>query len=433
MESWDAEDHPWEIGEQSPLAQWARTAGYDDQWELIAAHVANGDNIETAPRPSMRKYETRIHRPTLEGIRQARLDAADLIQEELFDPLSIMQEFANRRKDQEARDAEVEPGEFQRPVDWSTARIHTTVTRLFTDPLVHSVDGSRFHPFLCASTLVPFHGRLHLGGHADIDTGIELDGHYKVDLFDAGSEGPGSGDPVLRVMWGSEDVVVGAILCGWLEGWSVGGGFGPSGASREIRDIAGELPDPQQLAVLTTNSGTSAWCLASAADGFFDVFLVVDKDRNPVGAILDSSKITQFAWYDPVEDEPYSSDWPIDAREFDAETDTEGVNPNVTTTAPPAEEKVWSVEHLLADDSAVPTHSEEPLDFRSFKSSHLAEPLDHDGMRIETQYLLTTARGEHIMSIADDELHAIEKTKSSYPDDHIVNIKVHSRRWVWDR
>lgn len=76
---WDPENYPWEVGEDSPIAESTHEEGYEGQWELIARHVADGGVVDTAPYPSLRKYAAFIHRPIVEGIRRARVDAALLI------------------------------------------------------------------------------------------------------------------------------------------------------------------------------------------------------------------------------------------------------------------------------------------------------------------------------------------------------------------
>lgn len=422
---WDPENYQWEVREDSPIAEWTHRDGYEDQWELIAQHMADGGEVGTAPFPSLRKYAAFIHRPTVEGIRQARIDAALLIGTGSYDPHLVLEEFAKRHREEEAREAEIDPGEFSRPADWDTTRIHTTVTRLFTDSVVFSVSGERFAPALQASSLVPFHGRLHLLGHADIDTGIDLDGEYKVDLVDSGRGGPGSVAGVLRLIWGSEAAVVGAIPCGRVTGWASCSGLGPAGASREIRQIAGELPVTEGMATLTTRSGQSVWF-----PGGSEVFLAVDKDRTPVGIILDTSDITGFYWYDDVLEEGFATEWPPDAREFNPEIDEEGSNPNVTLTPPPEKEEL-SVEELLADDSAIEEFTGEPIEMTELGVAH-GEAAGYTRKRVETLWTLTLADGEHRAIIANTATEALEQFTEACPDDIVVNIKKHHSRWVWE-
>lgn len=427
---WDPENYPWQVGKDSLAAEWNHTDGYEDQWEVIAQYVADGGEVETAPYPSLRKYAAFVHRPVVEGFRQARIDAALLAEAGTYDPKLILEAFAERHREEDARDAEIQPGEFERPANWDTARVHTTMTRLFTDSVVFSVCGDRFEPTPQATRLVPMHGRLHLLGHADIDTGIDLDGEYKVDLVDAGWGGPGPGASVLRLVWGSEASIVGAIPSGWIKGFISCGGLGPAGASREARQVAGELPVATGLATLTTESGMSVWLPGSDRYGHFTVFLAVDKDRTPVGVILDTTDITQFSWYDYVLDEGFTTDWPPDAREFDPETDIEGINPNVALTPPP-EKEVWSVEKMLADDSTTEEFTGEPYPGTELGQAYgEAQGLRHQ--RVETMWTLTNADGEHIVVIADTATEALDRIKNEAPDEIIINIKKRWARWVWD-
>lgn len=343
----------------------------------------------------------------------------------------MLEEFAKRHREEEARDAEIDPGEFKRPADWDSARIHTTVTRLFTDPAVFTVYGERFTPRQQASFLMPFHGRLHLVGHTDIDTGIDLDGEYKVDSVDSGRGGPGGAVPgVLRLLWGSEASMVGAIPCGWVRGRVTCAGFGPARASREIRQIEGKLPVTGGVARLTTESGTSVWFPSSEPDGYFDVFLAVDTDRTPVGIILDTSDITQFWWYDDVLEEGFLTEWPADAREFDPEIDEGGTNPNVTLT-PPREKEELSVEQLLADDSETEEFTGEPEPITELGLAHGAGA-GYTRKRVETSWILTTADGEQRISMGDTATEALDQWGGGSPDDVVVNIKKHYARWVWD-
>lgn len=327
---WNPENHPWRVGQGSPLHEWTRDEGYEDQRALVAEHVAAGGEVETAAYPDMRRYANHVFRPALEGIRQARVDAKDLMRAGLYDAESILDEVRAERAKQEQAHAQVDGGMFVVPDDLASSRLHTTVTRLFTDPVVYNVSGESYTPRFLTGHIVPLRGRLHLVAHRDIDTGIDLDGEYKVDLIDAGMGGPGVEDPVMRLLWGPESAVAGAVHCGVLRTWSRMGGLGPPGTSRQIRDRLAELGSPDELSVISVAAGTSVWCWGPV-EGWFDVLLVVDDDRKPLGIILDSSPVTHFSWYEEEDGEPEVkvSEWPSAAREFSVLTDDPGINPNV--------------------------------------------------------------------------------------------------------
>lgn len=116
------------------------------------------------------------------------------------------------------------------------------------------------------------------------------------------------------------------------------GGFGPAGTSRQVRDRFAQLGGPGQLSVITMAAGTSVWCWGPV-EGWFDVFLVVDDERKPLGIILDSSPVSHFSWYEVEDGEPEVrvAEWPSDAREFNVLTDRPGFNPNV----PHAVRSLW--------------------------------------------------------------------------------------------
>lgn len=332
IDFYNPENHPWQVGQGSPADEQHRTDGYDDQWSLIAEHIAAGGSVETAPRPSLRKYLDPFLRPTLVGIQQARTDAAGLIDAGLYDVDSILADIANANAEEEARDAGIDAGHFTLPDLLESARLHTTITNLFTDRFVYDVVGEEFTPTVIASKCLTLRGRLHLCGQRDIDTGIDLDGDYQVDLVEAGSGLPGPGDPVMRLLWGPESSILGAIHCGRVTDFGKSGGFGPAGASRDFRQAFSEAPNRGEIALINTASGTSAWCMTGGYGGPFDVFLLVDRDRKPVGIVLDDSGITTYSWYEELDGEPeaQTSPWPEDAREFNILTDKRGFNPNVS-------------------------------------------------------------------------------------------------------
>src|SRR5690606_17015736 len=183
--------------------------------------------------------------------------------------------------------------------------------------------GEEFTPTIVSSKTLTLRGRLHLCGHQDIDTGIDLDGTYQVDLVEAGSGLPGSGDPVMRLLWGPEDSIVGAVECGRLTAWAKAGGFGPAGSSKQARQAFGEFPLPGELAAIETESGVSMWCFVGGYGSPFSVFLAVDRHRSPVGILLNNTNLSSFYWFEEEDGEPESksSEWPPDAREFDILSD----------------------------------------------------------------------------------------------------------------
>lgn len=328
---WDPESYPWQIVEGFPLATWALEDGHQQQWRLLAGHQVSGEPLETAPYPDLRNVDTRKLRPFVEGVRQARLDAAELMQAGVFDGQEILREFAledaEREREQEEYEQKVGYGNFERPADWQAVRVHTTITRLFTDQAVHNVTGEAYEPELSHGMLATFSGPVKLLGLGEFDLGISLQGEHRVDLIDAAVNEPGSGVMCMRLLWGPESSVVGAIDCGSINAYGKWVGLGPDGAAREFRSDDVPVGAPGRITTADTPAGTSYWFASGPSSGQYGIYLAVNAEREPVGVILDSSGVTGYYWY-TGEDTEYS-DWPVDAREFDVSTDTELLNPNV--------------------------------------------------------------------------------------------------------
>lgn len=131
---------------------------------------------------------------------------------------------------------------------------------------------------------------------------------------------------------GVETSIVGAIHCGRLEGYGRWVGFGPPGAVKGFRSDEVTLGVPGRVTTSDTASGTSYWFASGPSMRSYGIYVAVDRDRTPVGIILDSSGVSSYHWYG--RDDVEYAGWPSDAREFDIDRDLPGLNPDV-----PAEEQ----------------------------------------------------------------------------------------------
>lgn len=320
---YDPESYPAEAKFSAQL--WAFEDGFNEQWRLLAHHVADGGDVSTVPYPDLGHFDPRFPRSAVEGIQQARADASQMMAEGVYDAAGIVrtleQEALERRRLREA-EALVDGGEYDPPTDVGAVRLHTTVTRLFTDAVVHDVIGFPYEPVHVATKYLRLHGPVYLLGHGEIDLGLSLEGDYRIDVVNADSTAPGSGALTLRFVWGDPSTIVGAVSAGVVRGPNRWVGLGHAGASHLIHEEGyriyhGNLSDRLPV-IYDERFGSSAWFWS--ASGGYPVFLAVDADGQPVGLILDSSGITNYYYLDE-DDEVVSDPWPDDAREFDPERD----------------------------------------------------------------------------------------------------------------
>lgn len=330
VDPWDPENYPPWPGSPFTMDQ-PFEDGHRRQWRLLAEHHAAGGLIDDAPRPDLKTVDLGKLRPFVGGVRQARADAAAMERAGIFDSREILAEFIREDHDREAEEDLQDQffgfGHFERPPDWGNARLHTTVTRLFTDDVVHDVVGEEYRPELRHGLLASFSGPVMLLGRGELDPEITLEGDFRLDLIDGAINEAGSGLMCLRLLWGVETSVVGAIHCGRLEGLGKWVGFGPPGAAREFRSDDVPLGVPGRVTTADTAAGTSYWFASGPSAGSYGIYVAVDSHRSPVGIILDSSGVSSYYWYGREDTE--FGDWPADAREFDIDRDLPGLNPNV--------------------------------------------------------------------------------------------------------
>lgn len=307
-----------------PAQMWNYEDGFTEQWRLLAEHVWNGGDAASAPYPDLSHFNQRFPRSAVEGIQQARSDAQQMIAEGVFDAAGIVETM--RVEDEERRrltsaQALVDGGEFEPPSDLAGARLHTTITRAFTDPVVHDVRGVDYEPVHWLTKRLSLDGPVLLLGYGEIDLGTSLSGEYQLDVVNVDSTGPGSGVTALRMVWGDPSTIVGAVAAGKVNGPNRWVGIGHQGASWLIHEEGHRIygGDLDRLPLIHDDRfGWSAWFWS--AHGGYDIFLAVDADRRPVGIILDSSVITRYYTYDENGYEVFQP-WPDDAREFDPRTD----------------------------------------------------------------------------------------------------------------
>ncbi|MGD8201353.1 hypothetical protein ACQE98_11890 [Ornithinimicrobium sp. W1679] len=327
---WDPEGYPPWAGSPLTMEQ-PLEDGHRKQWRLLAEHHTAGGRIDDAPRPDLKTVELRRLRPFLEGVRQARADALEMERAGIFDSREILREFAREDAagdvEEDLQDQFYGFGHFERPADWAGARLHTTVTRLFTDDVVHDVVGEEYEPVLRHGMLVSLSGPVMLLGRGELDPGLTLEGDFRLDLIDGATNQAGSGLMCLRLLWGAEASIVGAIHCGQLEGYGKWVGIGPPGAAKQFRSDEVRLGVPGRITTVDTASGTSYWFASGPSMGSYGIYVTVDRDRTPVGVILDSSGVSSYYWYG--RDDMEYAEWPLDAREFDVDRDLPGLNPNV--------------------------------------------------------------------------------------------------------
>lgn len=328
---WDPDTYPWHVQPGFPVSERAFGEGHRRQLRLLAEHRVLGGSIDTGPRPELKNVDTRVLRPFLEGVRQARWDAATMGDAGTFDGEQFLRDLAEEdeelEREQEERDLSIGPGHFAQPADWSVARLHTTVTRLFTDRVVHDVTGEGFEPRLEHGMLGSFSGPVMLLGRGELDLGVTLDGDYRIDLINAATNEGGSGVETLRLLWGAESSIVGAVYCGELNGYGKWVGVGPAGAAREFRSDDVPAGPAGRITIADTPSGNSYWFASGPSTGGYSIYLAVDSEHEPVGMILDSSGVAVYYWFG--RDDVQYTEWPHDAREFDVRTDTLGFNPNI--------------------------------------------------------------------------------------------------------
>ncbi|MGD8201345.1 hypothetical protein ACQE98_11850 [Ornithinimicrobium sp. W1679] len=320
---YDPESYPAEAKFSAQL--WAFEDGFNEQWRLLAHHAAGGGDLDTAPYPELDHFDSRFPRSGVEGIQQARRDAAEMASAGVYDPegtLATLDAEADQRRKLREAQALVDGGEFTPPADPGSVRLHTTVTRLFTEDLVHDAAGWANEPLHVVTKHLHLDGPVYLLGHGEIDLGMTLRGDYRIDVVNADSAGPGSGVLTLRFVWGDPSTIVGAVEAGVVRGPNRWVGIGHAGASHLIHeeghriyrsDVSDRLP-----IVEDERFGASAWFWS--ASGGYPIFLAVDADLRPVGLILDSSGITNY-YYCNEDDEAIYGPWPDDGREFDPERD----------------------------------------------------------------------------------------------------------------
>ncbi|AXH95514.1 hypothetical protein [Ornithinimicrobium avium] len=320
---YDPESYPPE--EMFPAQTSAFEDGFTEQWRLLAQHLASGGDFSTAPRPDLDRFSAQFPRSAVEGIQQARHDAAEMISAGVYDADGIVRtlhsEDEEHRKLREAR-ALVDGGEFSPPADPAAVRLHTTITRLFTQDVVHDAAGLPYKPIHIVSKHLRLDGPVFLLGHGEVDLGMSLKGDFCLDVVDADPDSPGSGVLTLRFLWGDPSTIVGAVEAGEIRGPNRWVGIGHAGASHLILeeghriyhvDTSDSLP-----LVHDERFGSSAWFWS--ASGGYPIFLAIDANGQPVGLILDSSGITNYYYFDD-EDEAVFEPWPEGAREFDPQRD----------------------------------------------------------------------------------------------------------------
>lgn len=191
---YDPESYPPE--EKYEIQHQAFEDGFTSQWMLLAQHVARGGDSRTAPYPDLDLFNPRYPRSAVEGIQQARQDAADMIDAGAYDAAGILETLAaeegERRQLRDAR-ALVDQGHFRFPVDFARSRLHTTVTRFFTDDLVHDAAGMPYEPMHVTAKQLPLDGPVFLLGYGELNLDLSLKGTYRIDVVDAASNEPGSG------------------------------------------------------------------------------------------------------------------------------------------------------------------------------------------------------------------------------------------------
>ncbi|GAA4873433.1 hypothetical protein [Serinicoccus chungangensis] len=300
-------------------------SGFSEQWRLLARHGAEDGDLNTAPYPDLDHFDSRFPRSAVEGIQQARQDASEMDSAGVYDPAGILTtldaEAGERRRMREFQ-ALVDGGEFTPPADPGSVRLHTTVTRLFTEDLVHDAAGLPNKPLHVVTKHLHLDGPIYLLGHGEIDLGMTLHGDYRIDVVNADSEGPGNGALTLRFVWGDPSTIVGAVEAGVVRGPNRWVGIGPAGASHLIHEEGHRIyhgAAPGRLPIVEDERfGASAWFWS--ASGGYPIFLAVDADFQPVGLILDSSGIANYYYFDE-DDEALYEPWPDGAREFDPERD----------------------------------------------------------------------------------------------------------------
>lgn len=180
---YDPESYPPE--EKWPAQMSAFSSGFNEQWRLLARRVAEGGDVSTAPYPDLDHLDSRFPRSAVEGIQQARRDAAEMTSEGVYDPTGILETLdseAEERRTLREVQALVDGGEFTPPADPRSVRLHTTVTRLFTEDLVHDAAGWPNEPRHIVTKHLRLDGPVYLLGHGEIDLEMTLHGDYRINV-----------------------------------------------------------------------------------------------------------------------------------------------------------------------------------------------------------------------------------------------------------
>lgn len=305
--------------------------GFTDQWRLLAQHAVGGGDLCTAPYPELERFDPRFPRSAVEGIQQARRDAAEMQETAIYDAKGILETLRGEEEDKrrlvEAR-ALVDGGDYAVPPDMTTARLHTTVTRLFSRNVVHDVTGFPYEPLHVQTKYLHLDGPGVILGLRELDLGMTLKGDYRVDVVDADSTCGGSGVLTLRMVWGDPSTIVGAVEAGRLGGVRRRVGIGSPGASRLMREEPHRIiyADDRLVLVEDEQCGWSAWFWSAEGRNGYSIFLAVDADLAPVGIILDSSGVADYYYFDD-DHEACPSPWPENAQEFDPARDKPGNPP----------------------------------------------------------------------------------------------------------
>lgn len=306
--------------------------GYLRQARLLAEHVQGGGAPVAAPYPELQGLPPRYLKDLVSGMRRARAEAEELVADGTYDPTAVLGYLADIDQQQAAnrdRLRSLDRG-YQPPADPSAARLHTTVTRLFTDEIVHDVCGVPFRPSRLTSRPVRLEGRVNILGAREHDLGRELQGEYQVDVVDADAHGPASGALAVRLLWDDRAQIAGAVEAGRVIGGGGWLGIGEAGASQQYWQdcYRMKVSEPEAgLHVFQDGAfGNSVWFWSAEGQGGYRVFLVVDEQRRPVGVILDTSGIANFYWDDG--DELNFGPWPSGQREFDPTRDRPGCPPD---------------------------------------------------------------------------------------------------------
>lgn len=336
---YDPESYPVKGGFPSHWQLWQD--GFAFQWLMLAEHVVDGGDLEAAPYPALDRFDPRFPRSVVEGIQQARFDAADMQRAGVYDAHGILQtlraEEEERRVMESAR-ALVEGGEYTPPTNPSSVRLHTAVTRLFSDDVVHDVVGMEYKTEHRDTHLLNLEGPLTLYGLREMDLGVRHEGTLRIDVVNGDAGGAGTGVPALRLLWGDPSTIVGAIEAGRIAGPNRWVGIGRPGGSEIFRQESHRVTNLRGALRVVDDErhGETAWLWN--AHGGYAIFQVVNAEFEPVGIILDTTGISDFYYFDKEEDAVYIP-WPEGAREFHPNRDEPGCPPGFEPPAAPAQEQ----------------------------------------------------------------------------------------------